>query len=242
MAKPPRAATKTTRHGVFRGGGAPSGTPPPLNGSPAVAYRRVSKGGQDPENQRADVERVARVRGFEITTEFVDVAGATEKRPAFEAMMHAARRGDVHVVVVWALDRFGRSMLGNVNTIVALDELGVRVISVREPWLDTGGPVRNLLLAIFSWLAEQERRRIIERTNAGLARARAQGKKLGRPKRYIAPAALERARALQAAGVPIRTIAQRVQVPRATLHAVLKRTTPSELAKARAERRRAVRP
>ncbi len=219
----------------FSAAGRGDGCPPSLNASPAAAYRRVSRGGQDPENQRAEIERVARARGLELVDDFVDVAGATEKRPAFDAMMHAASRGALRVVIVWALDRFGRSMLGNCNTIVALDALGVQVISVREPWLDTRGPVRSLLLAIFSWIAEQERRRIIERTNAGLARARARGKKLGRRRRYISPAALERALELRAANVPIRVIAQRVQVPRSTLHAVLKREETSALEKARAQ-------
>ncbi|RKG72684.1 recombinase family protein [Corallococcus terminator] len=62
-----------------------------------------------------------------------------------------------------------------------LDRLGVKVIFLQEGWLDTTVPVRSLLVAVFGWVAEQERHRLIERTKAGLDRARAQGKRLGRP-------------------------------------------------------------
>jgi len=161
------------------------------------------------------------------------VSGAATTRPAFDAMMLAAARGEFRVLVVWALDRFGRSMFRNINAVVELDRLGVQVISVRESWLDTSGPIRDLLVAIFSWIAEQERRRLGERTRAGLERARARGKKLGRPRRYISRAELERALELQARKVPLRIIAQRVRVPRATLHRALalvsKKGTTSEV-------------
>ncbi len=244
MKKRPRPAPESALPAVFRRrtGSRPSGS---LNGSPAgdlaVAYRRVSRGGQDPENQRADLQRVADARGLELVAEYVEtVSGAATTRPAFDAMMLAARRGEFRVLLVWALDRFGRSMFRNINAVVELDRLGVQVISVREPWLDTGGPIRDLLVAIFSWVAEQERRRLGERTRAGLERARARGKKLGRPRRYISPAELERALQLRAHKVPLRIIAQRVRVPRATLHRALalvsKKGSGSELESSGAER------
>jgi putative DNA-invertase from lambdoid prophage Rac len=243
--KGPRPAPESARQGVFRRrtGSGPSGT---LNGPPAgnlaVAYRRVSKGGQDPENQRTDVERVARARGLELVGDYVEtVSAAARTRPAFEAMLDDARRGAFNVLVVWALDRFGRSMVGNVNAVVELDRLGVQVISVREPWIDTGGPVRDLLLVIFSWIAEQETRRLGERTRAGLERARARGARLGRPRRMITPAELELARELwEERALPIRVIARRLRIPRATIHRALERvsktSTSFELEKRRAER------
>lgn len=79
----------------------------------------------------------------------------------------------VHAVAVWALDRLHRSMTGAITSVLELDRLGVPVHWVREGWLDLSGPVRPLLVAIFGWVAEQERTRLIERTKAGLARARA---------------------------------------------------------------------
>lgn len=101
-------------------------------------------------------------------------------------MIEAAHRGAFEVLLVWSLDRLGRSMTGNlVEAVLELDRYGVAVMSVREPWLDTGGPVRPLLIAIFGWVAEQERAQIAERTKAGLARARKKGVQLGRPKRRV---------------------------------------------------------
>lgn len=144
-------------------------------------YFRVSTEAQNLECQRPDVERMVTVRGLVVAREFQEKASAAKRRPAFEAMMAAAAAGEFSVLVVWALDRFGRSMSGNINDLLALDKLGVQIVSVREPWLDTGGPVRELLVAIFSWVAQQERARLIERTRAGIAAARAGGKSWGRP-------------------------------------------------------------
>jgi DNA invertase Pin-like site-specific DNA recombinase len=99
-------------------------------------------------------------------------------------MMAEAKRGRFDVLIVWSLDRFGRSLAGNVADVLAFDRAGVQLVSVREPWLDTGG--RDLLLAIFSWVAEQERRRLGERTKAGLARVREHGTRKRPPDRSSA--------------------------------------------------------
>ncbi len=145
-------------------------------------YLRHSTDKLKTENQRPDVEQLVRARGYEVVATFEEGASAVKKRPEYERMMKAARRGAFDAVVVWALDRFGRSMTGNLTDVLELDRIGVQVVSVRESWLDTGGPVRNLLIAIFSWVAEQERERLIERTKAGLANARRRGARLGRPR------------------------------------------------------------
>jgi putative DNA-invertase from lambdoid prophage Rac len=192
----------------------------------AVAYMRVSKGEQSPENQRADVERIARARGLELVGEYVEtVSGAARERPQFDAMIEGARAGAFDVLLVWALDRFGRSMVKNINAVVELDRLGVQVVSVREPWLDTGGPVRALLVAIFSWVAEQERARLGERTRAGLERARSKGKRLGRPRRHISAAELARVKTLRARGVSVRETARQLNIAGSTLRRALKEYT-----------------
>jgi putative DNA-invertase from lambdoid prophage Rac len=187
---------------------------------------RVSRGEQSPENQRADVERIARARGLELVGEYIETAsgGGNTPRPKFAEMMIDARRGAFDVLLVWALDRFGRSMVKNVNAVVELDRVGVQVVSVREPWLDTGGPVRDLLLAIFSWVAEQERTRLGERTRAGLDRARAQGKRLGRPRRHISAAELARVKALRSRRVSMREVARQLRIPETVLRRALKGT------------------
>jgi DNA invertase Pin-like site-specific DNA recombinase len=105
-------------------------------------------------------------------------------------------------------------MVGNLTDVLELDRIGVQVVSVREPWLDTGGPVRNLLVAIFSWVAEQERSRLIERTKAGLANARRRGVQVGRP-----PVCVDRDHLLdlRSQGMSVRTIAKTLGVGTATV-------------------------
>jgi len=110
-------------------------------------------------------------------------------------------------------------MVGNLQAVLELDRIGVQVVSVREPWLDTGGPVRSLLIAIFSWCAEQERERLIERTKAGLERARRQGRRIGRPRALVDVA---KALALRNEGKSIREAAVVLGVGAATLHRALR--------------------
>jgi len=99
------------------------------------------------------------------------------------------------------------------------DRLGVPVLSVRESWLDTSGPVRPLLVCIFGWVAEQERSDLIGRTKAGLERARAQGKRLGRPP--ASPILLHSARDLVAAGMPVEQAAKSKGLSRSSLRRFL---------------------
>ena len=91
-------------------------------------------------------------------------------------------------------------------------------MSHQEPWLDTAGPVSDLLMAVFAWVAQQERARIRERVMAGLKTAKAKGKKLGRPSRGVN---LAKARDLKSKGHSLRQIAQFLGVPRSTLARVL---------------------
>jgi putative DNA-invertase from lambdoid prophage Rac len=155
----------------------------------AAIYMRVSTNRQTVENQRPDVDRLVALRGFDVIERYEEQVSASAKRPEFERMMNDAKAGKFTVLVVWALDRFGRNMGGNIADILALDKAGVKVVSVKEPWMDTGGPVRELLVAIFSWVAQQEKARLIERTKAGLALAKARGIVLGRPSAVLLPEA-----------------------------------------------------
>lgn len=185
----------------------------------AVAYLRVSRGEQSLENQLPDIKRLARARKLKLVAMFEEsVSAAARSRPQFDEMMAGAHRGDFEVVVVWSLDRLGRSMTGNLQAVLDLDRCGIEVVSVREPWLDTGGPVRSLLIAIFGWVAEQERVQIVERTKAGLERARAKGVHLGRPRRRVD---VRRAKRLRAKGLSLRAVAQELDVPLGTLYRAL---------------------
>jgi putative DNA-invertase from lambdoid prophage Rac len=148
----------------------------------AAIYLRVSTEDQSLDNQRPDVDRLASARGLDVVARYEEHASAAKARPAFAKMMDDARRGRFDTLVIWALDRFGRSMVKNLEDVRALDGYRVRVISVCESWLDTDGPSRDLLIAVFGWIAEQERKRLVERTRAGMARAKANGVHVGRPR------------------------------------------------------------
>src|SRR5512138_223339 len=186
----------------------------PTSSRRAGLYVRVSTDRQTAENQIAEVRQLALARGFEPVI-YEEVESAAKARPVLDQMLTDVRAGRLEAVAVWALDRLHRSMTGAINTVLELDRLGVPVLSVREPWLDTSGPVRPLLVAIFGWVAEQERTRLIERTKAGLERARRDGKRLGRPP--ASPVLLHAARDLVAAGVPVAEAARRKGVARSSL-------------------------
>ena len=180
----------------------------------AALYVRVSTADQTAENQLQELQRLADARGY-IAAIYSETESAAKRRPVFEAMIADVKTGRVGAVLVWALDRLHRSMTGALATILECDRLGVPVISLRENWLDTTGPVRPLLIAIFGWVAEQERTRLIERTKAGLARARAQGKRLGRPP--ASPLAVAAAVRRVRAGTSIRDAAKAAGVNRETV-------------------------
>lgn len=152
----------------------------------AAVYVRVSTDEQDYENQLPALEQMAAARGHEIVKQYAEkMSGTKTRRPQLTAMMEGARRGEFSVVYVWAIDRLGRSMPAIVDTIMELDRLGVATLSYQEGWLDMPSAVRPLLISVFGWVAQQERERLVERTKAGMARAVAAGKVIGRPRANI---------------------------------------------------------
>jgi putative DNA-invertase from lambdoid prophage Rac len=191
----------------------------------AALFYRVSTEEQTAENQRPDVEGLARARDLNVVATYEEtISGAKLERTKLAAMLDAAHRRAFDVVIVWALDRLGRTMFETIETVRKLDRAGVELLSVREPWLDMGGPARTLLLSIFAWVAEQERTRLIERTRAGMERAKRAGKIIGRPERAIRWTTV---RALRADGLSIRAIARRIDVPLSTLHRAWQRREAS---------------
>jgi putative DNA-invertase from lambdoid prophage Rac len=148
----------------------------------AALYLRVSTDEQTTENQRAPLETMARARGFTELELVVEVESGARRRPKLEHLLERARRGEVMAIFVWALDRVTREGVGSlVPLLERLERHGVELVSYSEPWLDTAGPAKDLILAMLAWAAQQERRRLVERTRAGLERARREGKTLGRP-------------------------------------------------------------
>lgn len=149
-------------------------------------YARVSKSDdtQDPENQLRPLREFAKAIDGVIVEEYVDYAsGGSSDRTNFLRMLEDAGKHRFSLLIFWSLDRFSREGISNtLGYLQRLKRNGIAVKSIQESWLDTREEgIGDLLLAIFSWVAAQERRRIRERTLAGLQRAVASGKKLGRP-------------------------------------------------------------
>jgi DNA invertase Pin-like site-specific DNA recombinase len=147
-----------------------------------VAYVRVSTREQDEEVQRSAIEEFARSRGIEVLGWYVDKgeSGATpfKSRPAACKLLEDLGKLRPECVLSWSIDRLGRSMLDTMNAVLELESLGVRVVTLREEFLQTLDPnIRKLILSILSWVAEYERRRIRERQEE----AWRQGKRKGRP-------------------------------------------------------------
>jgi putative DNA-invertase from lambdoid prophage Rac len=172
----------------------------------AAIYLRVSTDTQTTANQEPDCLRLGESQGWDVVEVYREQESAVKRRPIFSRMMADARNGRFRFLIVWRLIRFGRSMQGNINDVLELERAGVSVVSVKEPWLAVEGSARNLLLAIFSWLAEEERRVLVERVRAGIARARAEGKRCG--KAPVLPEKVTAAAASVRQGASIRTAAR----------------------------------
>lgn len=147
----------------------------------AAIYARVSTVDQEPENQLQELRRYVEARGW-TGREYVDrgVSGSKDRRPALDTLVSDAKRRRFDVLVCWRLDRLGRNLRHLVTLIDELNDLGIGFASLGEG-IDTATPAGRLQLHILAALAEFERARIQERVRAGLARARAQGVRLGRP-------------------------------------------------------------
>ena len=178
----------------------------------AAIYARVSTFDQEPENQLEELRRYAGARGWEVK-EFVDhgVSGAKERRPALDAMLVDAKRRRFDVLLCWRLDRLGRNLKHLITLLDDVSALGIAFVSLAEG-IDATTPAGRLQLHILGAIAEFERGRIQERVMAGLARARAQGTRLGRPRaslpiaRLHSVAGLGNTEAAKALGVSLATV------------------------------------
>ena len=147
-------------------------------------YARVStKGkGQTVDTQLLDLRRYCEARGWHIVVECKDqgISGTKESRPALKQIMDLARKRKIDVLLVHRFDRLFRSLKHLINTLEELNELGVHFVSFSES-LDTSTAQGKLVFSMVSAISEFERSLIVERIHSGLRRARAQGKRLGRP-------------------------------------------------------------
>ena len=175
-----------------------------------VGYARVSTGVQDPALQQEALEGAGCARIFTDTA-----SGALAVRPQLEAALAYLRPGDV--LVVWRLDRLGRSLKHLVRVIADLEQRGVAFKSLHES-IDTTTPTGRLTFHLFAALAEFERDLIRERTQAGLAVARARGRKGGRKPLMTATKVRIARQMHESGGSTVADIAQTLGVSRATIY------------------------
>jgi putative DNA-invertase from lambdoid prophage Rac len=187
-----------------------------------AVYIRVSTKDQKLASQEVELDRCCKVRGWKNVERYTDrMSGAKTSRPELDRMLTDLRAGKVERVVVYKLDRLGRSLTHMAMIIEEMTRLKVPLICTSQG-IDTSGdsPVGKLQLGVLMAVAEFERDIIRERTVAGLEAARERGVTLGRPP------TLKRRKAevtkLKAAGVGIREIGRRLKMPPSSVHAVIK--------------------
>lgn len=182
-------------------------------------YARVSTNDQQTlaMQNRAMREYAAR-RGWIIASQVREVNAGAAKREAREKLMESARRREIDVVLVWRLDRWGRSVTDLLATLQELEHLGVGFVSLTEA-LDLTTPAGRAMAGLLAVFAEFEREILRERTKAGLAHARANGRRLGRP--AIAAAHAAEVRRLYRDGVSKSEIARRLQIGRTSVRRIL---------------------
>jgi DNA invertase Pin-like site-specific DNA recombinase len=189
----------------------------------AVLYLRVSTVDQTTANQERELREIADRMGCEIVKVYKDhgISGAKgrDKRPQFDALCRAAARREFDMVMAWSVDRLGRSLQDLVAFLSELHALKIDLF-LRQQGLDTTTPAGKAMFQMMGVFAEFERAMIQERVRAGIARARSEGKRLGRPP--IAPALAERIRkALATPGRPgVRVLAERFGVNVSTVQRI----------------------
>lgn len=209
-ARPPRknkGSTKPRSKGVFGGG------------LRAAIYARVSTSDQHtiPEQLR-QLEAFAAHRGWSVVSTVHEVASGAVKRAKRDALIAAAHRRELDAIIVWKLDRWGRSLIDLMETLNELTALGVAFVSLTEA-LDFSTPSGRALAGMLAVFAEFERDLIRERVRGGIERARRAGKHLGRPPTAAAHAA--EVRALRKSGRSHADIARQVGIGESSVRRIL---------------------
>jgi DNA invertase Pin-like site-specific DNA recombinase len=182
-------------------------------------YARVSSDDQQTLSmQNRAIREYAGRRGWTIAMQVREVNSGATRREAREKLIEAARRREIDVVLVWRLDRWGRSVTDLLATLQELEHLGVGFVSLTEA-LDLTTPAGRAMAGLLAIFAEFEREILRDRTRAGLAHARENGKRLGRP----LTAALHAAeiRKLHRSGISKSEIARRLQIGRTSVRRIL---------------------
>lgn len=176
----------------------------------AAIYARVSTGEQTPENQLRVLREVSDRAGWTVSAEYVETAsGATAKRAGLEQMLADAARRKFDTLLCWDVSRLGRSLRDLVDIFETLRALKIDLV-IHQQGIDTSTPAGQAMLQMSGVFAQFERSMIVERTKAGMARARASGAQIGR-----APAGdgtVAAIRSLRAQGVSMDKIAKQLKI------------------------------
>ena len=174
-------------------------------------YARVSTSDQNSDMQLVELREHADRRNWEIVAEYVDegVSGSKASRPQLDKLMADARRRKFDLCLVWRFDRFARSTTHLLAALEEFKSLGIDFVSLHEA-VDTSTPMGKMVFTVLASVAELERSIIVERVRAGMARAKAKGKWIGRPRgSRIDAVAVSR---LLADGLSIRKVARRLDL------------------------------
>ncbi len=187
--------------------------------SRVAIYARVSTTNQNTDSQLLDLRRYAADRGWQVYKEYCDcIRGTKDSRPALNELMNAARKRKFDVTLCWRFDRFARSTRHLINALEEFKSLGIDFCSFQES-IDTSSPLGAAIFTIISAVAQLERDIIVERVKMGLRRARANGKRLGRPQGTSLD--IEAASRLRREGMGLRQIAEKLGSSKTTVARVL---------------------
>ena len=184
----------------------------------ALIYQRVSTQDQHPENQLAQLRAYADKQGWSVVDVVTDRVSGTktrEERPGLDKVFRLAHRRKFDVLLFWSLDRLSREgTRQTLEYLTALESYKVKYHSFTEEYLTSLGPFGDVVVSLLATLAKQERIRISERTKAGLERARAAGKRLGRPRGTRVHRKIREAKRLRGEGSSYGAIGQVLGVSR----------------------------
>jgi putative DNA-invertase from lambdoid prophage Rac len=182
------------------------------------AYGRVSRSDQSTENQRLEIESAGYVVDYWYADEGVSGKVSAMQRPQFAKMLGQIRNGET--LVVSKLDRIGRDAMDVAATVKMLKERKIEVIVLQLGKLDLTSPAGKLMMTMLAAVAEMERDLLVERTHAGLARAKAEGKTLGRTPKTT-PEQQAKMKAEYAKGETVSALAREYKVSRATVLSIV---------------------
>ena len=185
-------------------------------GNRVAIYGRVSTGEQSVDMQVSELTDYAQNRGWLIVDRYLDcgVSGSKESRPALNRLMNDARQRKFDILLVWKIDRFGRSLKHLVNSLAELESVGVAFVSLRDS-LDLSSPAGRLMAQLLGAISEFERSLITERVRAGIRNARSKGRRLGRPRLDVDRGRIAR---LRSNGASLRAISEQLGISVGSVH------------------------